>query len=166
MAPDLDFLKALEDRIWTANPESFLVVCRKRDEALLRATLPEAHVHRAEGGLSRMQWFEFASMYLGVTAAAVLMGAVHLATGVAVQAIFTLACLVGLILYHRSPKLEKKLLRMGMPDHVAREWESWFDSNFALALLTVPEDDFEAARGLFEESGMQSPLAVDRRLVL
>lgn len=166
LAPDLDSLKALEERIWAANPESFLVVGRKRDESLLRATLPEARVHRAENGLSRMQWFEFASMYLGVTAAVVLMGAVHLATGLAVQVIFTLGCIVGLVLYHRSPKLEKKLLRMGMPDHMAREWESGFGSNFALVLLTVSEEDFEAAREIFEESGMQSPLAVDRRPVL
>src|SRR5215212_5943889 len=89
-------------------------------------------------GLSRMQWFELASTYLGVTAVSVLMGAVHPPTGIAVQAVMTLVVIIGLILYHRKPHFQMKLLAMGLPEKLAEEWEGAFHEGFALALATVP----------------------------
>jgi hypothetical protein len=121
VAPDLRSLMALDERLEDSGlPDgSFLVLSRRRDERLVRVTLPGARTRRVESGLSRAQWFEFASTYLGVTAVSVLMGAVHLPTGIAVQAILTLAAVVGLILYHRRPHLRNKLLEMGLPEGFA-----------------------------------------------
>src|SRR5215213_4087478 len=88
---------------------------KAQDERLVRVTLPGVRTRRIESGLSRAQWFEFVSTYLGVTAVSVLMGAVHLPSGIAVQTFITLAAIVGLIIYHRKPHLQNNLLAMGLP---------------------------------------------------
>jgi hypothetical protein len=168
VAPDLRSLKALDERLEESGlPEgSLLVLSRSKDELLVRVTLPGAGTRRVESGFSRTQWFEFASTYLGVTAVSVLMGAVHLPTGIAVQAILTLAAVVGLILYHRRPHLRNRLLAMGLPERFAEEWEAAFPEGFALALATVPADQFDEIQNAFmEDPGLLSPLAVDRRPV-
>ena len=85
-----------------------------------------------------------ASTYLGVTAVSVLMGTVHPPTGIAVQVVMTLAVIIGLILYHRRPHLQQKLLAMGLPEKLAVEWEGTFQEGFALALEKI----FETARGV------------------
>ena len=162
-------LKALDERLEDAAlaEGSLLVFSRRKDEGLVRVTVPGAGTRRVESGLSRTQWFEFASTYLGVTAVSVLMGAVHLPTGIAVQAILTLAAIVGLVLYHRRPHLQNKLLAMGLPDRFAEEWEAAFPEGFALALATVPANQFEEAQDAFiEDPSLLSPLAVDRRPAL
>jgi hypothetical protein len=95
------------------------------------------------------------------------MGAVHPPTGIAVQAVMTLATIIGLILYHRRPHLQEKLLALGLPERFAEEWEADFHDGFALALATVPSDRFDEAQDAFlEDSELRSPLAVDRRPVL
>src|SRR5918997_1038747 len=123
VSPDLPSLKALDERLeGLAVPgESHLVLCRGRDERLVGVTLPGARTERVESGLRRAQWFELTSTYLGATAVSVLMGAVHLPTGIAVQAVLTIACIVGLVLYHRRPQLQKKVARMGLPERLAEE---------------------------------------------
>jgi hypothetical protein len=169
VAQDLRSLKGLDERLEALGlPEgSLLVLSRRRDEGLVRVTIPGARTRRVESGLSRAQWFEFASTYLGVTAVSVLMGAVHLPTGIAVQAILTLVAIVGLILYHRRPHLHDKLLAMGLPEGFAEEWEAAFPEGFALALATIPADLFDEAQDAFtEDPRLLSPLAVDRRVVL
>ncbi len=168
IAPDLRALKALDERLEDLDvPEdSLLVLARRRDERLVRVALPGARVQRVESGLSRRQWFEFASTYLGVTAVSVLMGAVHPPTGIVVQAVMTLAAIVGLVLYHRRPHLQKKLLGMGLPERFAEEWEGAFSEGFVLALATVPADLSDEAQDAFlEDPGLHAPLAVDRRPV-
>jgi hypothetical protein len=169
VAPDLRSLKALDERLEDSGLPggSVLVLLRGKDERLVRVTLPGVRTRKVESGLSRTQWFEFASTYLGVTAVSVLMGAVHLPTGIAVQAILTLAAIVGLVLYHRRPHLQNKLLAMGLPDRFAEEWEAAFPEGFALALATVPANQFEEAQDAFiEDPRLLSPLAVDRRPAL
>jgi hypothetical protein len=169
VVPDLRSLKVLDERLEDAGlPDgSLLVLSRRRDERLVSVSLPGARTRRVESGLSRAQWFEFASTYLGVTAVSVLMGAVHPPTGIAVQAILTLAAVVGLVLYHRRPHLQNRLLAMGLPDGFAEEWEAAFPEGFALALVTVPADRFDEVQDAFaEDPHLLSPLAVDRRLVL
>jgi len=169
VAPDLRSLKALDERLEALDipADSLFVLSRRADERLVRVTLPGARSRRVESGLSRTQWFEFASTYLGVTSVSVLMGAVHLLTGIVVQAVMTLAASVGLVLYHRRPHLEKTLLAMGLPERFAEEWEGAFSEGFALALVTVPADLFDDAQDAFlEDPGLRSPLAVDRRPVL
>src|SRR4028118_826139 len=96
--PDLESLKELAERLEDSgvSGESHLVLVRRRDEALVGVTLLGARTARGESGLSRAQWFELFSTYLGVTAVSVLMGAVHLPTGIVGQAVMTLACLVRL----------------------------------------------------------------------
>jgi len=161
-------LKALDERLEGLGvaEDSLLVLSRRRDERLVRVTLPGARVRGVGAGLSRLQWFEFASTYLGVTAVSVLMGAVHLPTGIVVQAVMTLAAVVGLVLYHRQTHLEKKLLGMGLPQGFAREWEGAFSEGFALALVTVPADLSDDVQDAFlEDPSLRSPLAVDRRPV-
>ncbi len=168
VAPDLGALKALDERLEDLGlPEdSLLVLSRRRDERLVRVTLPGARVQRVESGLSRLQWFEFASTYLGVTAVSVLMGAVHLLTGIVVQAVMTLAAVLGLVLYHRRPHLQNKLLRMGLPEGFAEEWEGAFAEGFVLALATVPAELSDEAQDAFlEDPGLKATLAVDRRPV-
>jgi hypothetical protein len=169
VAPDLRSLKALDEWLEDSGlpADSLLVLSRSKDERLVRVTLPGARTRRVESGLARTQWFEFASTYLGVTAVSVLMGAVHLPTGIAVQAILTLAAIVGLVLYHRHPYLRNKLLAMGLPERFAEEWEVAFPKGFALALATVRADQFDEAQDAFmEDPELLSPLALDRRLVL
>jgi hypothetical protein len=169
VARDLRSLKALDERLEGEElPEgSLLVLLRRGDERVVRVTVPGARTRRVEAGLSRAQWFELASTYLGVTAVSVLMGAVHLPTGIAVQAILTLAAVVGLVLYHRRPRLRNKLLAMGLPESFAEEWEAAFQEGFALALATVPADRFDEIQDAFaEDPGLLSPLAVDRRPVM
>ena len=70
VARDLGALKALDERLEASGvePGSLIVLSRRRDERLIGVTLPEARTRRVESGLTRMQWFEFASAFLGVTA--------------------------------------------------------------------------------------------------
>jgi hypothetical protein len=169
VARDLGTLKALDERLEASGiePGSLIVLSRRRDERLIEVTLPGVRTRRVESGLSRMQWVEFASAFLGVTAVSVLIGAVHLATGVIVQAVMTLAAVVGLLIYHRRPQLEKKLLGMGLPEELAEEWAESFPRGFALALATVPAELFDETQEAFLESdGLEALLAVDRRPVV
>jgi hypothetical protein len=169
VAPDLRSLKELDERLEDAGLPggSLLVLSRRRDERLVRVTIPAARTRRVESGLSRAQLFEFASTYVGVTAVSVLMGAVHLPTGIAVQTILTLVAIIGLIVYHRHPHLHNKLLAMGLPENFAEEWEAKFPEGFALALATIPADQFDDAQDAFtEDPRLLSPFAVDRRLIL
>jgi hypothetical protein len=165
---DLRTLKELDERLapLCVAPGSLVVLVRRRDERLVNVTLPEARTRKVEAALSRTQWFEFASTYLGVTAVSVLMGAVHLATGLIVQALMTVAAVVGLVLYHRQPRLEKKLIGMGLPEIFAEEWAGTFPDGFALVLATVPAELFDEAQDAFLQDGLEAPLAVDRRPVL
>ncbi|MDQ4105579.1 MAG: hypothetical protein M3157_00165 [Actinomycetota bacterium] len=168
IAPDLGALKALDERLERRGVEgdAVLVFSRRRDEPVVRVTLPEARTAKVEASFTRMQWFEFASMFLGITATSVLMGAVHLWTGLVVEALLILGSIIGLILYHRHPRLEKKLLGMGLPEKLAEEWEAAFPSGFALVLVVVPEDLFDEAQETFlEDERLAAPLAVDRRPV-
>ena len=169
VAQDLQALKALDERLENLGvpADSLLVLSRRKDERLVGVTLPDVRTRRVESGLSRTQWFELASTYLGVTAVSVLMGAVHPPTGIAVQTVMTLAVIIGLILYHRRPHLQKKLLAIGLPERFAEEWEAAFHEGFALALATVPADLFDETQdAILEAPGLESPLAVDRRPVL
>ena len=169
VAQDLRALNALDQRLENLGvpADSLLVLSRRKDERLVGVTLPYVRTRRVESGLSRMQWFELASTYLGVTSVSVLIGTVHPPTGIAVQAVMTLATIIGLILYHRRPHLQKKLLAMGFPEKLAEEWEGVFHEGFALALATVPSDLFDETQDAFlEDSKLRSPLAVDRRPVL
>ncbi len=168
VARDLGVLKALDERLEASGiePRFLIVVSRRRDERLIGVTLPDVRTRGVESGLSRMQWVEFASAFLGVTAVSVLMGAVHLAAGLIVQAVMTVAALVGLLIYHRRPQLEKKLLGMGFPEELAEEWAEAFPRGFALALATVPAELFDEAQEAFLEGGLEALLAVDRRPVL
>ncbi len=164
---DLRALKELDERLEELGvvPGSLVSLVRRRDERLVSVTLPEARTRKVESGLSRMQWFEFASTFLGVTAVSVLMGAVHLATGLIVQAIMTVAAAVGLVLYHRQPRLEQKLLGMGLPENFAEEWAQAFPDGFALALATEPAELFDEAQEAFLYEGLEAPLAVARRVI-
>jgi hypothetical protein len=169
VAQNLRALKALDERLEDlgAPADSLLVLSRRKDERLVGVTLPGARTCRVESGLTRTQWFELASSYLGVTAVSVLMGVVHPPTGIVVQAVMTLATIIGLILYHRRPHLKKNLLAMGLPERFAEEWEAAFHDGFALALATVPSDLHDETQDAFlEDSELGSPLAVDRRPVL
>jgi Fe2+ transport system protein FeoA len=168
VARDLGVLKALEDRLEAlgVEPGSMIVLSRRRDERLVGVTLPGARARRVESGLSRVQWFEFVSAFLGVTAVSVLVGAVHLTTGLIVQSLLTLAATLGLVLYHRRPRLERKLLSMGLPENLAEEWARAFPDGFALVLVTVPAGLFDDTQEAFLEEGLEAPLAVDRRPVL
>jgi hypothetical protein len=168
VARDLGALKALDERLEASGvePSSVIALSRRRDEPLVGVTLPGIRTRRIESGLSRMQWFEFASAFLGVTAVSVLMGAVHLASGLISQSLLTLAAVVGLVLYHRRPRLERKLLSMGLPENLAEEWARAFPEGFALVLVTVPAELFNEIQEAFLGDGLEAPLAVDRRPVL
>src|SRR5215211_839004 len=166
VAQDLRSLQALDERLEDLEvpAESLLVLSRRKDERLVSVTLPGVRTRRVESGLSRTQWFEFVSTYLGVTAVSVLMGAVHPPTGITVQAIITLAAIVGLILYHRRPHLQNKLLAMGLPEGFAEVWDGAFPDSIALVLATVPADLLDETQAAFLEGpGLESPLAIDRR---
>ncbi len=166
VVPDVRSFKELGDRLDALDPEpdSVVVLARRRDRRLAQVVLPEA---RVESGLSRRQWLEFVSTFFSASTVSFLMSAVHLWTGLVVQAVLTVAAVIGLVVYHRRPRVEKRLLRLGMPDHLAQKWEASFPAGFALLLATVPEGDFEEAQGAFlEDDTLLSPLAVDRRPVL
>ena len=168
VAHDLGALKALDERLEASGvePGSLIVLARRRDERLIGVALPAVRTRRVESGLSRMQWFEFASAFLGVTSVSVLMGAVHLATGLIVQAVMTLAAVVGLVLYHGRPQVEKQLLGMGLPERLSEECTEAFRHGFALALATVAADLSDEAQEAFLGDGLEAPFAVDRRPVL
>lgn len=168
VAPDVRSLKGLSDRLDPLGLASdSVVLVRRRDQRLARILLPEVRVQDAQSGLSRQQWFEFAGAFFSASTASFLMGLVHLGTGLIVQAVLTIAAVLGLVVYYRRPRVEKKLLRLGMPEKLAGEWEASFSTGFALLLATVPEGTFEEAEGAFlEDDALLSPLAIDRRLVL
>jgi hypothetical protein len=169
VVPDARSLKELGDRLDALDPEpdSVVVLVRRRDRRLAQAVLPEARVRSVESGLSRRQWLEFVSTFFSASTVSFLMGAVHLWTGIVVQAVLTVAAVIGLVVYHRRPRVEQRLLRLGMPDHLAQKWEASFPAGFALLLATVPEGDFEEAQSAFlEDDALLSPLAIDRRPVL
>ena len=170
VAPDARSLKDLGDRLAALDlaPHCDVVVlARRRDERLARNLLPEAEMRRVERGLSGRQWLEFASTFFSASTVSFLMGVVHLWTGLVVQALLTVASVAGIVVYHRRPRLERQLLRLGLPSGFAREWATAFPAGFALVLVTVPEQLSEEAQEAFLEGGdLVSPLAVDRRLVL
>lgn len=147
--------------------DSVVVLTRRRDVRLTQALLPEVRVQNVESTLSRVQWVEFVSTFFSASTVSFLIGVVHLWTGLFVQAVLTVAAVVGLVAYHRRPHLERQLLRLGMPEQLAAEWEASFSVGFALLLATVPEGAFDEVQGVFlEDNALLSPLAVDRRLVL
>lgn len=167
--PDVRSFKRLGDRLEGLDlaSDSVVVLARRRDQRLAQAVLPEARVESVESGLSRRQWLEFASTFFSASTVSFLMGVVHLWTGFVVQAVLTVAAVVGLVIYHRRPRVQKRLLSLGMPEHLAREWENAFPDGFALLLATVPEDLLREAQDAFlEDEALLSPLAIDRRPVL
>ncbi len=169
VVPDARSLKGLGDRLEDLElaPDSVVVLTRRRDGHLAENILPDACVESVESGLSRRQWLEFVSTFFSASTVSFLMGAVHLWTGIIVQAVLTIAAIVGLVLYHRRAHVQKRLLRLGMPERLAAEWEAAFSAGFALMLATVPAELFDEAQGAFlEDDALLSPLAVDRRLVL
>ena len=169
VVPDVRSFKELGDRLDALDPEpySVVVLARRRDRRLTQVVLPEARVRSVESGLSRRQWLEFISTFFSASTVSFLMGVVHLWTGLVVQAVMTVTAVIGLAVYHRRPRVEQRLLRLGMPDHLAQKWEASFPAGFALLLATVPEGDFEEAQGAFlEDDTLLTPLAVDRRPVL
>jgi hypothetical protein len=169
VVPDARSLKSLEDRLAALNlaPDSMVVLTRRRDEPLTRTILPEAHVGSVESSLSRRQWLEFGSTFFSASTVSFLMAVVHLWTGLVVQTVLTIAAVAGLVIYHRRPHVQKRLLSLGMPEHLAKEWEASFPVGFALLLATVPEEEFEEAQSAFlQDDTLLSPLAVDRRPVL
>lgn len=169
VVPNLHSLDALDERLEDAgvDPSSLLVLSRRKDEKLIKVSLPEAKVRVVETTLRRIQWFEFGSAYLGATAVGVLMGAVHLPTGLVVQTVMTLAAIIGLVIFHRLPHTKNKVIGLGLPDEFAEKWGTAFPSGSALALVTVPEDLFgEAQEAFLEDESLIEPLAADRRVVL
>ena len=166
---DVRSLQGLASRLDALDlaPGSVVVLTRRRDERLAQVLLPEARAQNVECGLSRRQWIELASTFFSVSTVSFLMVVVHLWTGLLGQAALTVAAMAGLIIHHRRPRVQKKLLRLGMPEHLAEVWEASFPAGFALLLATVPEEDFDEAQGAFLEDGaLLSPLAVDQRPVL
>jgi hypothetical protein len=169
VVPDTRCLKGLVDRLDALDlaPVSVLVLVRRRDERLARAILPGTHVRNVQDDLSRQQWLDFASTFFSASTVSFLMSVVHLWTGLLVQAVLTVAAVVGLLVHHRRPRVEKNLLLLGMPEYLAGEWKASFSAGFALLLATVPERAFDEAQGAFlQDVALLSPLAVDRRLVL
>ena len=170
IAPDARSLKDLGDRLAAQDLAPLcdvVVLARRGDEPLARNLLPEAEVRRVESGLSTRQWLEFGSTFFSASTVSFLMGVVHLWTGLIVQALLTLASAVGLVVYHRRPRLEGQLLRLGLPRGFAKEWAAAFPAGFALVLATVPKEFSEDAQEAFLEGGdLVSPLAIDRRPVL
>jgi hypothetical protein len=168
VASDVQALKGLANKLDALDltHDSVVVMTRRRDEHLARVLLPETRVKSVDCSLLRLQWFEFASTFFSASTVSFLMGVVHLWTGLIVQATLITAAVVGLVVYHHRPCVEKKLLSLGMPERLAREWEASFSDGFALLLATVPESDFDEAQSAFlEDDALLSPLAVDRRPV-
>ena len=167
VVPDLRTLGTLGGRLEGLASGRLVVLARRRDERLVRIALPDARVRRAGSGLSKRQWFEFASTFFSASTVSFLMGVVHPWTGIVVQAILTVAAAVGLVLFHRRPRLREELIGMGLPEKLSREWEAAFPAGFALALASVPEELFDEAQEAFlEGEALEVPLAVDRRPVL
>ena len=169
VVPDVRSFKELGDRIDALDPEpdSVVVLARRRDRRLAQAVLPEAHVGSVESGLSRRQWLEFVSTFFSVSTVSFLMGVVHLWTGLVVQAVLTVAAVIGLVVYYLRPRVEKRLLQLALPDHLTQKLGASFPAGFALLLATVPEEKFDEAQGAFlEDNALLAPLAVDRRPVL
>ena len=167
VAPDARSARDLGGRLGRlVEPSSVVVLARRGDERLAKNLIPDAEVRRVEGGLSRRQWFEFASTFFSASTVSFLLGVVHMWTGIVTQAILTLASIIGIILYSRRPRLEKQLLRLGLPDRLAGEWAEVFPHGFALVLATVPEELSEEVQEAFlADGGLVSPLAMDRRPV-
>jgi len=169
IAPDVGSFKGLVDRLEVQNlePDSVVVLARRRDERLARAISTEVRVRSVESRLSRRKWLEFASTFFSASTVSFLMGVFHLWTGLVVQVLLTVSSVIGLVAYHRRPRVEKQILRLGLPEKLAGEWETSFRAGFALVLATVPEEDFDEAQSAFlEEDTILSPRAVDRRPVL
>ena len=169
VAKDARALNSLGERLASLDtvPESVLVLARRRDVGLTENLFPEAGVRSVQTGLSRMQWFEFASTFFSASTVSFLMGVVHLWTGLIVQAILTVASVFGLVAYHRHPRLEKQLLALGLPEKLAEDWAGAFSSGFALVLATTTEEGSEDVQEAFlADERLVSPLAVDRRPVL
>src|SRR5215204_5425190 len=112
VVPDARSLKELGDRLEALDPEpdSVVVLALRRDQRLAQAVLPEANVGSVESSLSRRQWLEFASTFFSASTVSFLMGVVHLWTGLTVQAVLTIAAVVGLVVYHRRQHVKKRLL--------------------------------------------------------
>jgi hypothetical protein len=56
---------------------------------------------------------------------------------------------------------------MGLPEDFAEQWEAAFPEGFALALATVPADQFDEIQDAFaEDPELLSPLTIDRRPVI
>jgi hypothetical protein len=168
VVPDARSLRSLGDRLDFLDlaSDSVVVLTRRRDERLARTILPEAHVGSVESSLSRRQWLEFGSTFFSASTVSFLMGVVHLWTGLVVQAVLTIAAVTGLVIYHRHPHVQKRLLSLGMPERLAIEWEASFPAGFALLLATVSEEEFEEVQSAFlQDDALLSPLAVDRRPV-
>ena len=169
VARDARALNGLGERLSYLDlaPESVLVLTRRRDAEFAGNLLPEARVRLVQTGLSRMQWFEFTSTFFSASTVSFLMGVVHLWTGLIVQAVLTVASVVGLVAYHRRPRFEKQLLGLGLPEKLADDWAGAFPDGFALVLVTVTEEGSEDAQDAFLlDERLVSPLAVDRRPVL
>ena len=155
VVPDARLLKNLGDRLDALElaQRDVVALTRRRDERLARAILTEAHVRSVESSLSRRQWLELGSTFFSASTVSFLMGVVHLWTGLVVQAVLTIAVVAGLVIYHRHPHVQKRLLSLPL--------------GFALLLATVPEEEFEEVQTAFlEDDTLLSPLAVDRRPVL
>jgi hypothetical protein len=161
-------LKELTDRLAALDlTPDFIVLTRRRDKHLTRRLLPEAHVLSIEDGLARKQWFEFASVFFSGSTVSFLMAVVHLWTGLLVQVVLTVVTVIGLAVYHRRPCVEKELLRLGISERLAGEWEDSFPAGFALLMAAVPEKYFDDVESAFlEDDTLISILAVDRRPVL
>ncbi len=173
VAPDARSLGDLGGRLGDAGLTapgrcSVVVLTRRGDEPLAQNLSPEeAEVRRVESGLSRRQWFEFASAFFSASTVSFLMGVVHLWTGLVVQTLLAVASIAGITLYRRRPRLKGQLLRLGLPDRLAKEWAEAFPAGFALVLATVPEELSEEAHEAFlADESLASPLAVGRRPVL
>ncbi len=168
VVPDVRSLEGLMGRLEALDlaPDSVVALTRRQDERLARALLPEARVQNVGGGLSRRQWVELASTFFSASTVSFLISVIHLWTGLLVQAALTAAG-VGLVVYYRRTGVEKKLLRLGMPERLAQGWDASFPAGFALLLATVSEEDFDEVQDAFlEDDALLSPLAVDRRPVL
>src|SRR5918998_4363273 len=133
VVPDARSLKSLGDRLDALDlvQRDVVALTRRRDERLARAILPEAHVGSVESSLSRRQWLELGSTFFSASTVSILMGVVHLWTGLVVQAVLTLASVAGIYLYRRMPRLERVLLGFGFPDRFAKEWTAVFPAGFA-----------------------------------
>ena len=76
-----------------------------------------------------VRFHAFQALFLAITyivaiiAVVVVFAILGLALGMASE---TLAAVIGLVFYHRRPRLRNKLLAMGLPESFAEEWEAAF----------------------------------------